>query len=368
MLKAKPRIFLDARMLFHSGIGTYLQNVLPRLLPNFSWVFLVSHAVKVKWPFAIDEAEHKFQITGIGIYNPVELLLGYQVPQDIDLVWWPHFNIPINLPNKPLFVTVHDVFHLRFSEEFGSLKTFYTQVYFQQIRKLANKVITVSNFSKQEIAQLTEINPIHIEVIYNGVDVERFTKGLNSSNNKSQKTPYILFVGNLKPHKGLSTLLKAFQKVTMLQPEIELVLCGKFDGFITGIKTLEAEIQDLGIAEKVKKTGLLTEQDLVNVYQNAELLVLPSYYEGFGLPPLEAMAANIPVVVSDAASLPEVVSNAAEIFPVGNEDALAEAILKVLGNTEFATHLKRRGKERIKNFAWKQSAQRHLELFYQTIS
>ena len=219
----------------------------------------------------------------------------------------------------------------------------------------AKKIITVSECSKKDILRFFSIPADKIEVIYNGVDTSVFHKidlsALISTRNKfslSSENKYLLFVGNLKPHKNLNRLVQAFSLISKEDSSVKLILAGKSFNDLELIET----IASLGLSDKVIITGLISQKEIVDLYNIADLVVFPSLYEGFGLPPLEAMACETPVVCSNSSSIPEVAGDATIYFNPENIEEMVDSIKKVLCDEACAKQLIEKGKERIKLFRW----------------
>jgi glycosyltransferase involved in cell wall biosynthesis len=175
------------------------------------------------------------------------------------------------------------------------------------------------------------------------------------------KRPYILFVGNLKPHKNVKGLIHAFSQICARRDlDHQLLILGDDRKWKAGLVN---ECEKLGIDEHILFAPHVPYEDLPSVYGAAEILVMPSFIEGFGLPVLEAMACGTPVVCSRAASLPEVGGDAAEYFEPASVDDLATTLERVLESRELQERLRRKGLERVKLFPWRQCAQRTLDVY-----
>ena len=215
----------------------------------------------------------------------------------------------------------------------------------------AEVVFTVSENSKKDILRFYRVPEEKIAVVYNAVDarfVHRQRADVEYLIDK-YKLPrdkrVIMYVGNLKPHKNLPKLLEAYSAMKDRENTC-LVLVGKaFDS-----EDLTPEIKKLGIVDSVVRTGIIVDNELVDFYNLADLFVFPSLYEGFGIPPLEAMACGTPVVCSDNSSLPEVVGDAAYMFNPYDVNQIREAMEKVLGNSSLAEKLIERGYRRAAMF------------------
>ena len=229
----------------------------------------------------------------------------------------------------------------------------------------ARYIITDSEFTKNDILRSFRVREEKIIPIHLGVS-EQFRQTADPSLVEGFKVknklelPYILFVGNIKPHKGLHVLLQAFKDIVSLFPEVDLVFAG---GDPRADNSMLAMIDNSGLSPRVRSLGRISDGELILAYQGAEMFILPSLYEGFGLPALEAMACGIPVIVSDAGSLPEVVGNAAIICESGNQGMFAEAIVNLLRNSMLRNEMIERGKIHSKKFSWRVTAQKTMEVY-----
>ena len=175
---------------------------------------------------------------------------------------------------------------------------------------------------------------------------------------------FILYVGNVKPHKNLTGLVEAFLLAKEKLRDYHLVIVGKKEGFITGDASLIKRISDNEfLSERVIFTGYVPNDDLPVMYNLASLFVFPSFYEGFGLPPLEAMACGCPLLTSDAASMPEVCRDAARYFDAGNPSDIAEKIIDSLFGSDSDIFVQR-GLRRIEDFSWKTFYKQQVDVFY----
>lgn len=305
-------ITIDARMINASGIGTVVKNILKRMIylkPEWNFNILGNYGELNKFEYLHEDNVNiiKCDAPIYSIREQFELIK--TIPENTDVFWAPHYNIPIFYGGK-LVVTVHDVFHLampQFVE--GVHKKVYAKFMFNMVKRKADKIITVSNFTASELKKYVGVSDEKIQVIYNGIDEEWFNVPLKE---KVHHKPYILFVGNVKPHKNLKTLVKAFLEVKD-NIEHDLIIVGKKDGFITGDGEVSKYVK--GNEDRIIFTGYVEDDILKQYYKQADIFVFPSLYEGFGLPPLEALAAGCKrVICSNAASIPEVCSNMVEYF------------------------------------------------------
>ena len=297
------KIAVDARMINMSGIGTYIQN----LMKNGCYDIALGRKDEIeKVDNKIDTIEFDSPIYGI----KEQLKFPYRKlkKEKPDVLHVPHYNVPIFYRGK-MVVTIHDLTHLLFPEFLpNKFAYFYAKFMIWIALKKADKVITVSQNTKNDILKMFKVNPDKIEVIYNGVGEEFIKKDkkdiqyLYTRFNIPENKKIIMYVGNLKPHKNLERLLEAYSEIKNRE-ETCLVLVGKsFQNY----RVLEEKEIKLKIKNQVIHTGIVTQDELVDLYNLADLFVFPSLYEGFGLPVLEALACGTPVICSNTSSMPEV--------------------------------------------------------------
>jgi glycosyltransferase involved in cell wall biosynthesis len=235
--------------------------------------------------------------------------------------------------------------------------------------KNSQAVIVDSEFTKKDILSTFQVKPDKIRVIPLGVGEQYRQLRDNGSvagfrDRFGLDRQYVLYVGNIKPHKGIETLLEAFRQIHKSNG-VDLVLAG---GSIQDDRRLGGMAKEFGISERIKELGRLSDDDLVAAYNGAEVLVMPSRYEGFGLPALEAMSCGVPVLVSNAASLPEIVGDAAVVFRVGDSRELADGLVRVLNEPSTRRKMIQKGLHWAKQFTWRQTAAMTLETYEQIIS
>lgn len=343
------KIAIDARMISASGIGRYLKNIIERLIP--------SHP---RWTFYLLGKKETLQQNNFAKHPNVRIIhseepiysireqtgLHKKIPKNIDLLWVPHYNIPIFYQGK-LLVTIHDVFHLampKFVE--GIHKKLYAKIMFYLATKKAAQIICVSKFTAEELKKRTTVKQKKINIIYNGVDENWFQI---KKEKPPHHKPYLLYVGNIKPHKNLVKLLQAFYLIHHKIPH-DLVLVGKKEGFITG----DMQVGEIAkkLSERVVFTGYVNDDMLKQYFIHAETLVFPSLYEGFGLPPIEAMACGCPAIVSKIAAMPEICEENAIYCNPYDEKDIAEKIMLAVENPEIRKQLSETGKIYARRFSW----------------
>ena len=344
------KLGIDARMIEMSGIGTYIQHMMGQGIYDYA---LGSEELIRKY-----DKDVKVIPFDAPIYSPKEQLFFSNKAvkvAGIDLMHFPHYNVPISYRGRYV-VTVHDLIHLIFPEYLGSkVKYWYAKFLMTQAVRRADHVFTVSENSKKDIRKYFGTDPEKITVTYNGVDEDFRVKDkaeidyLYEKYNIPRDKKLILFVGNLKPHKNLGTLLEAVKLLD--RDDVMLLLVGK------AFKNLDLEQQEeeLGIRGQVIHTGLVSKEELVDLYNLADVFVFPSLYEGFGIPPLEAMACGTPVIAANNSSIPEVVGDAAILDKATDADEICNSINKLLNDNRLYEMMKKKGLERSCFFSWKKT-------------
>ena len=293
--------------------------------------------------------------------------------QNLDLMHFTHFNAPIRY-RKPFIVTIHDLTHTLFpGRKMTSLpyRLAYRAVVKNAVRK-AKIVIAVSNNTKEDLIKILKVPEEKIKVIYEGAN-EEFRQLTDAEKETSAKIlnekygiaqPFFLYTGVHRYHKNLTRLIKAFKFISNKYPDLKLVITGKPDPLYP---EAEQEVADQNLEEKVVFTGLITENELIALYNLAEIYIFPSLYEGFGLPILEAFACGAPVCASNISSIPEVAGKDNAIFfnPYEEKD-IAEKTLSIFENSARRNKLIQNGLIRIKNFSWKKMAKEILEVYNTT--
>jgi glycosyltransferase involved in cell wall biosynthesis len=359
-------VAIDARMLESSGIGTYLTN----LLENFA-------AIENEFVFEVicprkellnnlPPGRFRYVPGKSAIYSVREQWEIARLARHAQLLHSPHYNAPL-LYRGDLVVTIHDLIHVTDPTFKGTLAArFYAGPMFHLVARQADCIIADSEFTKTQIVEHLAVSPSKVVVAYLGVsdhfcphDQEQTV--LHVSSLLGVKRPYILFVGNLKPSKNVKTLIRAFAQLHVKAGfDYQLLILGDDRKWKVGLVN---ECEKLGIDDRVLFAPHVRYEDLPWVYGAAEILVMPSFIEGFGLPVLEAMACGTPVVCSRAASLPEVAGDAAEYFEPTSVEDLAAAIERVLNSEQRQAELRQKGLERVKQFSWYECARRHCEVY-----
>jgi glycosyltransferase involved in cell wall biosynthesis len=363
-------IALDVRKYNDYGIGTYIKNLVEQLAlldsPHKFLLFVSPEDEKTEsFPLNWGVAPVRY-----GKYSVSEVLFfaSKARAQGVSLFHSPHYTLPFGLKGRAV-VTIHDLIHLRFPQYFSLLHRSYSYGMIWHALRATRFVITVSQFTKQDILRTFRVREDKIVSIPLGVS-EQFHKRTDPSDMVDFKLkfkldhPYILFVGNTKPHKGVDVLLRAFKEVGALFPDIDLVFAGSSLSTETSVQDM---INTLGLSKRVKSLGRISNEELALAYAGGEMFVLPSRYEGFGLPALEAMACGVPVIVSDKGSLPEVVGNAALICESENHGMFADAMINLLRDASLKNEMTAKGKKHSERFLWSVTARKTLDVYEKSL-
>lgn len=349
----KKHLVIDARMLQHSGIGTYLQNVIPYLKYDFKITLIGNKDLILKYD--LDNIGEIVEFNEPIFSIAEQLNLPFIIPV-CDIFWTPHFNVPFFIIRaSKRFTTICDGYYFAHFDTFSFVQKIYTKLMVWRAITSSKFIFTLSKFSKSELIKFTDCKDEKLLIVSCGL-AENYNSGYQFQRIEQK---YILYVGNVKPHKNLRNALIAFKKIVKEFPAYKFYIVGKREGFITQDDNLADLILELN--EAVFFTGYVDDGTLKNYYANASIFLFPSKYEGFGLPPLEAMAFNIPIVSSNAASIPEVGGDAILYFDPNSPDEMVSQIKKVI-KQEWKPNLELY-KKQIEKFNWKDVAQKHIDSF-----
>lgn len=266
-----------------------------------------------------------------------------------DLFLSPDGYCSLNTKVKQLAV-IHDLNFEHRPADLPLKDRLYYQHYFPKFAQVAQRIATVSEYSKQDLVNSYKVSEDKVDVVYNGVS-DCFQPQSSSPKPFTNSKPYFLFVGSLHPRKNLVNLVKAYQAYRKKEAEPhELLIVGTKmwdDDFLAGEEH----------SEGVHFSGRITDEQLAEVYSNAEAFVFPSYFEGFGIPLVEAMACGCPVISSNATCMPEIAGDAALYFHPDNIEELSDLLSKMHHDQQLSASLKEKGLERAKIFTWERTAQ-----------
>jgi glycosyltransferase involved in cell wall biosynthesis len=394
------RIGIDARLYgpVGKGLGRYTKEVVDNVIRldrvNEYVIFLCRENFDEFQVLPVDSGRIKKVLADIRWYSLKEQfrLPGIIKKENLDLIHFTHFNVPIFCPVKFL-VTIHDLILTKYptmrATTLGPVRYFFKNLLYRMVIstavRRAKKIIAVSEFTKKDIIENFHASNDNIIVTYEGVSKlgrnnksdgrfynieEILNKDKKILANYSIKNPYLLYVGNAYPHKNLEGLLVFFSEIKKKDicqaSAVKLVLVGKDDYFYKKVKeyAFTLGISGQGVStDEVIFPGYVLDEDLEVMYRNAIAYIFPSFYEGFGLPPLEAMAHGCPVVSSDQASMPEILGNAAIYFDPKDGREMVEKILEIISNDGLKRELIKRGYEQVKKYSWERCAGETMEVY-----
>jgi glycosyltransferase involved in cell wall biosynthesis len=370
------KIAIDLRRMTEFGVGTYIRNVVRTLgrLDQENKYFLIGSPEKVAEcaPLpgnfhAVELRERDTSMKGWMAFRQIIRRL------DCDLVHIPHlFSVPRALP-CPYVMTVHDILdHLYRAREKSNLRR---SLHFQMTRRSligASRILAVSQFTKTEVEKLFQVPAEKIQVVYNAID-ERFLTGHATSSDKQMLAeryqityPFVLYAGSVAPHKNINRIIEAFSALKTelskedVLPDLKLIIIGDD---LASRPELRRTVVRSGVQNDVRFLGFVPIEVLRVFYDAAKVFVFPSLYEGFGLPPLEAMAHGTPVITSNTSSLPEVTSNAAVLVNPENVFEIMRGLHCALVDPALREKLKKRSYEQAARFSWELSVRRILQVY-----
>jgi glycosyltransferase involved in cell wall biosynthesis len=370
------KIAIDIRRIGDFGVGTYIRNVLRALgrLDQENSYVLIGAPEKFR---DIDPLPPNFE--GVALTAPEASLAGYFGFRSIlrhegcELAHIPHLSwVPQYLP-CPYVITVHDVLeHMyRLRDHSGVRRAAHFHLT-RRVLQHAARIFAVSNFTKKDVETLFRIASDKIEVVYNAID-ERFRQGHATDADRQfiaeryqVNYPFLLYAGRISPHKNVGRIIEAFSALKAeldkegKYPDLKLIIIGDE---LSRQPELRRTVIRSAVQNDVRFLGFVPIEVLRILYDTAKIFIFPSLYEGFGLPPLEAMSHGTPVVTSNTTSLPEVVGNAAVLVNPENVFEIMRALHRVLVDQTLREKLKQRSYEQAARFSWEASARRVLETY-----
>ncbi len=336
-------LLFDARVLTHksyTGVENYAKNILDNIKDKFD--------INILKP----KTSNKYL---------AHLWTHFILPfQKADLLFCPANIAPVFVPkNKKLVVTIHDVAFQTYPNSFSKFFRLYYKFIIPINVKRADKIITVSNSSKNEIEKYYSNSKGKIEVIYLGLD-KRYKVIEHITKEKS-----ILFVGSLNERKNFSSIIEAFELVN--KDAYKLVIVGNFSSNFSINDETSSLLKKAKENKNIEFKSNISDDELVKIYNKAELFIFPSFYEGFGLPPLEAMACATPVITSNLTSMPEVCGDAVIYCNPYSVEDIKEKIDLVLSDKNLQKQMIQKGLARVKEFTWEDSAKKHVAAFKEVL-
>src|ERR1700722_2040930 len=358
------------------GVGTYIRNVVRTLarLDRDSKYFLIGSPAKGAECGELPPNFHAVALEGRDDTLKGNLAFRAIIKrQECDLVHIPHlFWMPRGL-SCPYVLTVHDLLeHMYGSRNASSFRRSLHFYLTRRVLRKAARVIAVSQFTKNEIEKLLAIPNDRIEVVYNAID-ERFLHGHATEADRGLTAqrdlgnyPFLLYAGAIRPHKNVVRIIEAFSALKselqkeQVMPDLKLIIIGDD---LSSHPRLRRTVVSGGVQNDVRFLGFVPIEVLRIFYDVAKIFVFPSLYEGFGLPPLEAMAHGTPVVTSNTSSLPEVAGNAALLVNPENVFEIRKGLQRALLDPALRSQMMQRGYEQAQRFSWTTSVSRILEIY-----
>jgi glycosyltransferase involved in cell wall biosynthesis len=358
------RVAIDARKLHDFGIGTYIRN----LLRELARIDRETDYVLLTPPTDLDVGTQ----LGPNFRTVLEPSPNYSLREQIHVPWVlrrerphvfhaPHYVLPPAVPCRSV-VTIHDCIHLMFPQYLPNKAAYaYARASMWAAVKRSDCILTVSEASKRDILHFFNVAPEKIVVVYNAIDEHFWLTPPDEEVARVRERyqldyQFVLYVGNIKPHKNLVRLIEAFDELRHTgHEELKLLIIGDE---ISKLPSLRRAVHRHKLHKHVRFLGFVSDGTLRILYRLASLFVFPSLYEGFGLPPLEAMASGTPVVTSNQSSMPEVTGDAAVLVDPYDVSSLVDGMRRVLTDPALAALLRRRGPERARDFSWAQSVEK----------
>jgi glycosyltransferase involved in cell wall biosynthesis len=368
------RIAIDIRKIHDFGIGTYVRNLvreLARLDRVTEYVLICQkHDCAIASSFGPNFRAVPDSSPPYSIREQLSIPLAVGRAQ-VDLFHAPHYVLP-PLTRTRSVVTIHDCIHLMFPQYLPNrLAHSYARAQLWTAARTSDRILTVSETSKRDILRFFDVPPDKIAVIYNGID-DRFRQEPPAEEVSRVQERYqlhgnfVLYAGNVKPHKNLARLIEAFHLVRQSGlDDVKLVAVGDE---VSKYAELRRAVHRYNLHKYVRFLGFMPDHTLAIFYRLAAVFVFPSLYEGFGLPPLEAMASGTPVVTSNVSSLPEVVGNAAIQVDPYDPQAIADGIRRILTDPELRDSLRARGLAHATEFSWERSVRQIREIYAQVVA
>ncbi len=362
------RIGIDARLVYYSqaGIGQYilhLVNSLAKIDRENEYVLLQSRKDETT---ILEQPNFR----RVSLWTPSHHRLERYslnielVRLGLDVLHSPDF-IPPHKPSCKSVITVHDLAFLLYPH-FLTRESARYYGHIDQAVRWANQIIAVSESTRRDTIQHLGVPEDKITVVYEAANpifrpVDREVARQQVHNRHGVDAPYILFVSTIEPRKNVPTLIQAvWQLLECYKADVHLVLAGG-KGWL--FEDAFAVVRELKLDSRVHFVGRVSSEDLLFLYNAAELLAHPAFYEGFGLPPLEAMACGLPVVVSNVASLPEVVGDAGLLIDPHDVDELTVAMWRVLNEQALRQEMRQKGLQQAARFSWERAARETLDIY-----
>jgi glycosyltransferase involved in cell wall biosynthesis len=328
-----------------------------------------AYAERAAGPVALHQIRH-YRPGTRPVARAAAMLSGYaaspaiarELPSGLQALHFP-VTVPIPRSGLPEIVTLHDVQHHDMPEFFSTPERALRRLTYDRAARQAAAVITPSDYSARRVTEVLELPADRVTTVPSGIDHERFTPVPGPDDRAllarlGLARPFLFYPANLWPHKNHERLLRAFASVS--GHDLELVLTGRTYGRLSRLTELA---QELGLGARVRHLGFVEPEEVPALYRAARAVVFPSLYEGFGGPPLEAMACGCPVAASTRASLAEVCGDAAVSLEPESVESIAAAIERVVTDEALRLDLEQRGLRRAAGFSWERAAEAHVAVY-----
>lgn len=375
MNKDTYKIGIDARFYGpeQKGLGRYTQEIVDRIVNldrENEYVIFLSEVNFDKFNCENNKVTKK--LVKAKWYTLAEQIIFPVIiwREKLDLMHFMHFNVPVLTPTR-FVVTIHDLILTKFpsirattlSPWLYKIKNLFYKIIIWFAAKRSEYIIAISKNTKTDIIKQFKVEPEKIRVVYEGVvGLER--RGENKLSSREVldkydiKKPFLLYVGNAYPHKNLEILIKSFLEIKKEYSDFNLVLVGKEDYFYKRLKDY-VELNNYPVVF----AGFVPDEELKHLFKQASCYVFPSLYEGFGLPPLEAMAEGCPVISSDKSCMPEVLEEAAIYFDPSNKKDIIEKIEQVIKDKNLKEKLIKKGHIQYKKYSWDKATKETLDIY-----
>ena len=364
-------IVIDARFWHRSaaGLSTYTQELVRHLarVDNTNHYTILINQEDVA-EFDVVAPNVKALVVNVPHYSIAEQTKLPKIIEALkpDLVHFLHFNHPLRYKGK-FVVTMHDLTVVYFPVGRQQRNPLRRQAFMAVMRhaaKAADRVIAVSQTTKDDIVKDLHGDPTKITVVYEGLTLATRTVRPAELDLIHVRTPYLLYVSQWRPHKRIEDVVSAFEQLARKHPTLQLVLCGKPNRMFPAIID---RVEHSPMRHRIITPGFVPDDVLPTLYNQAELFVFPSLYEGFGFPPLEAMAMDAPVLATNASCLPEILGDAAVYFEPKNVNDLADKIDELIENPKKRQELAKLGKVQSEQYDWKKAAHETLAIYGEVI-
>jgi glycosyltransferase involved in cell wall biosynthesis len=370
-------IYLDVSAAVHrrAGLGRYAESLARALLPELGdrLAFFYNREQGIAPLGGLEAVPARTVALG---YKPWRMLVWLGQVSRLSFKWLipdvelfhatEHLLIPLR--GRPTVLTVHDLIFRHLPEHHKSLNRWYLRWALPLYCRRADRVIAVSEATRHDLIEAYDLPPEKVHVIHEAASPRfRATSEASQADVRTRyglPDHYLLFVGTLEPRKNLTRLLRVWTTLRRSGEVPPLVLVGA-RGWL--IDEFFRALGRSAYRKDVMLPGYIADEDLPAIYGSATAFVFPSLYEGFGLPPLEAMACGTPVACSDTSSMPEVVGDAAVTFDPQDEDAMAEALRRIVRDADLRAELQVRGLRRAAQFSWKRAARETIALYEELI-